>query len=60
MTKIFEHGGCSVTGEFDSTYTLRGEYVSTSQAERFVKNELLEVLERGDPDYDDECSSDEG
>ncbi|ETN01988.1 hypothetical protein PPTG_16666 [Phytophthora nicotianae INRA-310] len=59
MTKLFEHCGWSVTGEFNPTSALGGEYVSTSRAEQFEGNELLEFSERGDPDYDDNSSSGE-
>ncbi|KAE9032815.1 hypothetical protein PR001_g10432 [Phytophthora rubi] len=59
MTNIFEHCGWSVTGEFDPMSALGSEYVSTSRAEQFVVNDLLEFSERGDPDYDKGYSSDE-
>jgi transposase len=59
MTNIFEHCGWSVTGDFDPTSALGDEYVSTSRAEQFGEDELLEFSERGEPDNDDEYSSDE-
>ncbi|KAG6614931.1 Serine/threonine-protein Kinase rio2 [Phytophthora cinnamomi] len=59
MTNIFEHCGWSVTGEFNPMSALGDECVSTPRAEQFAVNDLLEFSERGDPDYDDECSSGE-
>ncbi|POM60093.1 Serine/threonine-protein Kinase rio2 [Phytophthora palmivora] len=59
MTNIFEHCGWCVTGEFDCTSVVGDEYVSTSQAEQFVVDDLLEYSERGDHDDDNEGSSDE-
>ncbi|KAG6606471.1 Serine/threonine-protein kinase rio2 [Phytophthora cinnamomi] len=59
MTYIFEHCGWSVTGEINPMSALGDEYVSTPRAEQFAVNDLLEFSERGDPDYDDECSSGE-